>query len=880
MTALLAAGGAIDYGVVLRDLAVILLVAKIASELSERVGVPAVIGEITAGILIGPSLLGLVGSTDATKVLAEIGVVVLLATVGMETDLDELRRVGRASMTVAVVGVVVPMMIGIGAGGLLGESGNASLFLGAALAATSVGITARVFGDLHALASREARIVLGAAVADDVLGLVILTVVTRVVEQGSVDVTGVLGTVGLALGFLVVAGAVGVLLVPRIVALVGSRANSAATVGVLAAALTFGFSAAASSAKLAPIIGAFVAGAALGRTVHHERIARDLTALGNVFVPVFFLQIGIDTEIGRFLEPHVLWVAAVLSVVAVGGKVVAGWFAGRGVDRLLVGLGMVPRGEVGLIFATIGLNVGVFDDDLYAVVLLVVLVSTVVAPPLLRRRLSGGPTGSVAESTPRPEGGWFTRDDDMLELSGVPAERDTLLVSLEAALEADSRKPGPALLAWMDARRDVPLAFDGDSTDRFADLLAKAGPGAWRFLELAGVVERAIPEYARAIATRRPESSELNPAHEAGLACVEAVRRRVSRSVEGADDLLLAAFLSDIDVDAQSAAAVLHRFVLPEGTAASVAALLLAARLMTAAALTGSVGDDRRAVSQIADYLGSPAAVERCRLLAEARTEFADWQYAALLEIAGGVQELLAHPELLAGRGGSVESLRRNEAMDSVEDTDVRGRIQHAATSFVLSRDVATIVRHARMVEPAPLQRRARVSVQPTSSPDLWNVEIATRDTKGLLARIAGVLAERGLDIVSADLATWPDDAVLDVFTVRSIARPSAEMIVFDLERSLRGAIPEPRRLGQGGTLRLEMDNGAHPWHTVISLSGPDQPGLLRNVAAAMARANVRVHHARVSTVDGGVSDRFEVSDRHGRKISEHAFGRIRGALS
>ncbi|NBR67549.1 MAG: cation:proton antiporter, partial [Actinobacteria bacterium] len=233
---LLAAGGAIDYGSIFLDLAVILVVAKLAAELFERMRVPAVIGEIGAGILIGPSVLGLVGSTDATKILAEVGVIVLLATVGMETDLDELRRVGRASMVVAVIGVALPMGTGFLAGGLLGESTNASLFLGAAMAATSVGITARVFGDLRALSSTEARIVLGAAVADDVLGLVILTVVTRVVEQGSVDVAGIASTIGLAAGFLVVSVAIGITLVPRLFALIGARASSSATVGAVAAA--------------------------------------------------------------------------------------------------------------------------------------------------------------------------------------------------------------------------------------------------------------------------------------------------------------------------------------------------------------------------------------------------------------------------------------------------------------------------------------------------------------------------------------------------------------------------------------------------------------------------------------------------------------------
>ena len=161
-TALLAAGGAIDYGSIFTDLAIILIVAKIAAELFERIRVPAVLGEIIAGIVIGPSMLGLIDPSDAMRILAEVGVIILLAEVGLEMDLTELRKVGRASMLVAIIGVVVPMSSGVLAGSVLGESFNASLFLGAALAATSVGITARVFGDLRALSSTEARIVLGA----------------------------------------------------------------------------------------------------------------------------------------------------------------------------------------------------------------------------------------------------------------------------------------------------------------------------------------------------------------------------------------------------------------------------------------------------------------------------------------------------------------------------------------------------------------------------------------------------------------------------------------------------------------------------------------------------------------------------------------------
>jgi Kef-type K+ transport system membrane component KefB len=158
-SALLATGGTIDFGSIFTDLAMILIVAKIAAELCERIRVPAVLGEILAGIIIGPSMLGFIDPSDAIRMLAEVGLIILLGGVGLDMDLTELRKVGRASMLVAIIGVVVPMSSGVLAGTVLGESFNASLFLGAALAATSVGITARVFADLRALSSTEARIV-------------------------------------------------------------------------------------------------------------------------------------------------------------------------------------------------------------------------------------------------------------------------------------------------------------------------------------------------------------------------------------------------------------------------------------------------------------------------------------------------------------------------------------------------------------------------------------------------------------------------------------------------------------------------------------------------------------------------------------------------
>ena len=887
MIPLIASGGSIDFRSIFLDLGVILVVAKVAAELAERMRIPAVLGEIAAGILIGPSALGLVESTDATRILAEIGVIILLATVGMETDLNELRRVGRASMIVAVIGVVAPMSTGILAGRLLGETTNASLFLGAALAATSVGITARVFGDLHALSSTEARIVLGAAVADDVLGLIILTVVTRVVEQGSVDVAGVAGTIGLAVGFLVVATAVGIVVLPRVFAAVGSRARSSATVGVVAAGLTFAFSAAASTANLAPIIGAFVAGTALGRTRHHDRIARDFTSLGNVFIPVFFLQIGIDTEVGKFFQTHVLWVAAVLSFIAVAGKLVAGIGAvGTNTDRLLIGMGMIPRGEVGLIFATIGVSVGVFHDDLYAVVLLVVLVTTVITPPLLRWRLQQSDQASLAPddsaATEEPQGGWVQARGSAAVLVGVPPSAATLRVALDAAAHAASLQPDTALMDWLHEHRMVPLSWTTGTTGQFVQLLMGGNARSWRLLEITNVLERSLPEFARSLHARRSDSSELDPTHISRLATVEAVRERISSVTVDDCSLVLAAFLVDLSADNHDSGQLLDRLTVPSEVKRDTLALLSASTLVGAAITAEPYEHNPRVMAQLAEYLGSPVMVERCRQLVEARNEIVDWQYSILLEITTGVQELLAHPELLEGVESSLESIRRRDAIALAPNALVRDRIAHAAAGYVIAHDPETIVRHATLVEPAPRGRAVRVNVIESGRRDEWLVDIATRDARGLLARMTKVLADRGLDIVYADLATWPDGAVLDTFTVRSGQRPNAQMISFDLERSLRTRVAAPRRLqiGPGNGITMRLDNDAHPWHSVVVVSGADQPGLLQAVAAAFARANVSVHHARISTEGGVITDRFEVSDRHGRKIPAATMARVESLLS
>ncbi len=893
-TALLSVSTGIDWGSTFFAFAAILIAAKVASEVCDRIGVPAVIGEIAVGVAIGPSALGLVDTSDAVRILAELGVIILLAQVGLEMNLGELRKVGRAALVVAIIGVAAPMSLGFGAGQLLGESTNASLFLGAALAATSVGITARVFGDLRALSTTEARLVLGAAVADDVLGLVILTIVTRVAEQGSVDIAGVVGTLVLAIGFLMASTAIGLVVLPRITTLIGSRAKSPSVIAVLAAAVTFAMASAADAAQLAPIIGAFVAGMSLGSTDHHERISREFNVLGTIFVPIFFVSIGIDTDISTFANGHTLLLAAALSIVAVAAKMAAAIGAwGTGADRVLVGLGMVPRGEVGLIFASIGLTVGVFDDDLYAVVLIVVLVTTLVAPPLLRMRLGSTAARVSPSETPEPTGGWLVQRDDRLVLQGSPPPERVLLTSLEAAVHAANLDPGTELLDWAASHRDTALRFDPESSRAFIEVVRRGNARSWRFLDLVGVLERALPGVASALHARRSDFTELDPTRVMAFPTLEYLRQRGMAERVDTDSLMMAAFLSDATDGQQAEIAVEHISPLQLSTDdnRTIVALLKASTLLRTVVSQEPFNLNSRVLAQLAEYLASPINVEMCRHLTEARGELEDWQYSALLEVISGVQEVLAHPELIDGTRESVLTLKKSKALELATDPHVRDRIENASAGYLIAHAPADIVRHAELIEPLPRGRTVRVTVHEisadeqsserdsheTSKPRKWRVDIATRDTKGLLARISGVFADNGLEVSSADLATWPDGGVVDSFTITSVAKPSSTQLAHRIRESLKRR-PDNGLRGDRTLLKqliVSVDQDAHPWHTVVTVSGADQPGLLQAVASAFSSSGIHVHHASISTSEGIVTDRFEVSDRHGRKVGDKTVAKL-----
>lgn len=362
----------------------IFVTAKLFGELAERIGQPAVLGEMLGGIAIGASGLHLIDAHDPVlHLLAELGVVLLLFLIGLETDINRLFSVGGPSFAVAMAGVVVPFAAGYGVGVMLGYPASVAVFLGATLTATSVGITARVLSDLGHLKSDEAQVILGAAVVDDILGLILLTVVSAFAAGERITAPGVARTTAIAFGFVAIALAAGSVLAPRIIALIERlRVAKALFFG----SITFAFALAylAGIAGSALIIGAFTAGLVLARTRRGRQIERQVHEVAQFFIPIFFVTVGAAVDLGTMTRPYFA-VGALLTIVAAFGKFVAGYAAfGRPLRKVVIGVGMIPRGEVGLIFAQVGLSAGILSAGLYSSVAMVMVMTTLMAPPLLR----------------------------------------------------------------------------------------------------------------------------------------------------------------------------------------------------------------------------------------------------------------------------------------------------------------------------------------------------------------------------------------------------------------------------------------------------------------------------------------------------------------
>ena len=370
---------------ILLALFVILLAAKLGAELFERLRQPAVVGEILAGVIIGPSVLGLVAPSEFISMLAEIGVIFLLFTVGLGTKPSSIFRVGKTALLVAVLGVALPLVGGWLSMRIWGETNIRALFVGTALVATSVGITARVLSGFGLVNTLVARIILGAAVIDDILGLLVLSVVASS-STGEINYVKIGTTALLAVAFTAFIALIGARVITRLAPRIESLriGESPFIVGVV---LCLGLAAAVSFIGVAAIIGAFLAGMAMAEASEgNMRVHIQTNAVMEFVVPFFLVNIGMQLQLSVFRDSSLVILALAVTLVALVTKFI-GCGAGAwslGVKKATqVGVGMMPRGEVGIVVAQIGLTLAVIDDRLYAVVLFMAVATTLIAPPLL-----------------------------------------------------------------------------------------------------------------------------------------------------------------------------------------------------------------------------------------------------------------------------------------------------------------------------------------------------------------------------------------------------------------------------------------------------------------------------------------------------------------
>ncbi|MBE9038486.1 cation:proton antiporter [aff. Roholtiella sp. LEGE 12411] len=410
---------------VLLSLVVIYLASKIGGELFRMMDLPPVLGELVGGVLVGASALHLVvfpdsgaagsdsiimtilqfinnlspdavtsifqSQSEVVSVLAELGVIVLLFEIGLESDLKELQKVGYQATIVACVGVAVPFAAGTAGLILLFHAPVIpAIFAGAALTATSIGITSKVLSEIGQLKSREGQIIVGAAVIDDILGIIVLAVVASLAKTGEVDIFNVIYLIVSATVFLIGSILLGKYFNQSFVA-IAEKLQTRGNLIIPAFIFAFFMAFLGSAIHLEAILGAFAAGLVLDETDKRKELDEQVKPVADMLVPVFFVTVGAKVDLG-VLNPLVpgnregLIIATFLIAIAIIGKVVTGWavFGQPGINRLAVGVGMIPRGEVGLVFAAIGAASGTLDKPLQAAIVIMVILTTFLAPPLLR----------------------------------------------------------------------------------------------------------------------------------------------------------------------------------------------------------------------------------------------------------------------------------------------------------------------------------------------------------------------------------------------------------------------------------------------------------------------------------------------------------------
>lgn len=401
---------------ILLQLFAILVAAKLGNEIFRRLGQPTVVGEILGGVIAGPAVLGVYEVNAETELFAEIGVVLLLFQVGLETRLHELLRVGSTALAVGILGVILPFAGGFVAAELAGGDLSLAIFLAAALTATSVGITSNVLRDLGALRTRSGRIILGAAVIDDVLAIMILSVASGV-AAGSFAIGNVLTLLGVAILFIgvVVIGGTRILARRRSLLTDPEFAETPLLPGMI---IMLGLAALASLVGLAAIIGAFLAGMVVGESSERHALEAEVAPVAAFFTPFFFGFIGAQVDLAGLANLDAILLLAGITALAIGSKFVGAFIGAirQGRSRAaLIGWGMVPRGEVGIVVAGLGLSAGAIESEIYSVVVGMAIITTLVVPPFLPalvRRAEGDVTATPDDEDGPPAG---IEDDDGVE---------------------------------------------------------------------------------------------------------------------------------------------------------------------------------------------------------------------------------------------------------------------------------------------------------------------------------------------------------------------------------------------------------------------------------------------------------------------------------
>ncbi len=369
----------------LLQMLVVFAAAKLLGELAERIGQPAVVGELIAGVVIGPSVLGWVHPNELLTIFSELGVLFLLFNVGLELKDFKLMRVGWDAVLIAVAGVIVPFLMGRTIMLALGHPGIEATFVGASMVATSVGITAKVLSDLGLLNARASKLILAAAIIDDVLGLLVLAGVSSL-AKGNVNYVELITTTLLATGFTVAVAQYGMRAFEKIVPRFDANTKNSRSQFILSILLLFGLSILASQAGVAAIIGAFLAGMALASSVSHQT-KEQVEGVTEFLVPFFLVGIGLHMDLSVFQNQSTLVICGLILAAAIASKLIGcglgAWRLGYK-DAARIGVGMVPRGEVGMVVAQIGRGLGVIPNEVYGVVVFMSIATTMVAPPLLK----------------------------------------------------------------------------------------------------------------------------------------------------------------------------------------------------------------------------------------------------------------------------------------------------------------------------------------------------------------------------------------------------------------------------------------------------------------------------------------------------------------